>query len=367
MRFAGRTRKTIVTGAGLAFGVAMAAPAHAATWAVVHPQIQQLSTVPYAPLASVSANAANNAWAVGRDDGSALLEHWNGAKWTASALPAGGCNASDSSCELTGVSVDPTGGAIAVGNGILDAGAWVPTPLAYQWSGSAWRTLPLPSTIPYLSLAHVKAFSPSNAWAVGTATDSAGTVSTPVVTHWNGTSWTQSPTPYTTTLSLTMNAVSGSSPSDVWIAGKAQTRAYRAHVAHSVLEHFDGRAWSQVAVPDDTGLVDLAALSATDAWALTADGVVLHWNGTAWTAATRFVGGTALAAASPTNVWVGGIIVNGKLSLAHYNGTTWTTSSAPAGIDLMTSGAAVSGSVWFAGLQWPPDATTMPALLLSTG
>jgi len=357
----------IAAGAAAALGVVMAAPAQAATWMVAHPKIQLLSTIPYAPLASVSANAANNAWAVGRDDGSPLLEHWSGGAWTASALPAGGCTAAGSSCQLTGVSLDPAGDAIAVGNGMLNAGSWVPTALAYQWTGSAWRAMPVSATIPYLSLAHVKAFAPTSAWAVGTATDSTGTLSTPAVTHWDGTSWTQSATPYTTTLNLVMNAISGSSPSDVWIAGKAQTRGYQTHVAHSVLEHFDGRAWSQVAVPDDTGLVDLAALTPTDAWALTTDGVVLHWNGTAWTSAARFTGGTALAAASPTNVWIGGIFVNGKLSLAHYNGSAWTTSAVPAGIDLMTSGAAVSGTVWFAGLQWPPDATTMPAILLSTG
>jgi hypothetical protein len=363
----GTTARSIsAVGGALALVCAAAATAHAAAWTVANPPYSVLSNVPYAPLASVSASSAGNAWAVGRDDGSVLTEHWSGGKWTAVGIPAGPCDVFESSCQLTGVSVDPSGGAIAVGNAVLNDNGWLPAALAYQWSGGAWHAMPVAPSIPYMSLGHVKAFTPTNAWAVGSG--ASGTSSTPVVTHWDGTAWTQSATPYTTTLSITMNAIAGDAPTDLWIAGTAQSSGYRNRVVHSVLEHFDGTAWSTVAVPDDAGLLDVAPLSSTDVWALAADGTVLNYNGAAWSAAAKFNGGAALAAASPTSVYVGGVYVNSTLAVAHYNGTAWTTTTAPSGIGQILSGAAVSsGPAWFAGLQWPSNGSTIPAVLSTTG
>jgi hypothetical protein len=67
-------------------------------------------------------------------------------------------------------------------------------------------------------------------------------------------------------------------------------------------------------------------------------------------------------------VWVGGIFVNSTLAVAHFNGSSWSTAIAPSGIDSVTSGAATAtGAIWFAGLQWPPNGTTVPAVLSTTG
>jgi hypothetical protein len=310
--------------------------------------------------------SAGNAWAVGRDDGSMLAEHWSGGAWKQVALPSGPCDVFESSCSLTGVSADPTGGAIAVGNAVLNAGGWVPAALAYQWTGTAWKAIWPPASTPYLSLAHVKSFSPSNAYAVGAV--GGGATNSPVVSHWDGASWTQAVTGFATTLNLSMNAIAGTSPADLWIAGTAQSSGYHNRVVHSVVEHFDGAHWTQVAIPDDSGVLDLAALSASDAWALAADGGVLHWDGAAWTLSAKFNGGSALAAATSTSVWVGGIFVNSTLAVAHFNGSAWSTATAPSGIDSVTSAAATAtGAVWFAGLQWPPNGTTVPAVLATSG
>ena len=366
MKLTTTARRTAVGAAALALVCAGNGVANAATWTVGHPPFSTVSGVPYAPLAGVSATSASDVWAVGRDDGASLTEHWNGHAWSSVALPAGPCDLFESDCQLTGVSADSPTDAVAVGTALLPTNGWVLAPLAYQWTGTAWRTMPLSSDITYSSLAHVKTFSATNAWAVGTGFSGTQTVAT--AAHWDGTSWTQQTTPFATPLGLTMNAIAGSSPSDIWIVGKSSSSGYHNRVTHSVILHYDGTAWSTVAIPDTGGLADIAALSPADAWALGTDGHVLHWDGTAWTINAQFNGGAALVAASATNVWVAGIYVNSTLAVAHYNGSAWTTATAPSGIDKVTAGAALStGAVWFAGLQWPPNGTTVPAVLSTTG
>ena len=91
-----------------------------------------------------------------------------------------------------------------------------------------------------------------------------------------------------------------------------------------------------------------------------ADGSVLKWNGTAWAVATQLaLGNTAIAAFSPTDVWVAGVV-----SLTHYNGTSWTSSSIPAGVNALTGHAVLApGHIWFSGYYYPSNAVTAPAVL----
>jgi hypothetical protein len=245
---------------------------------------------------------------------------------------------------------------IAVGTAVLNSGGWLPAPLAYRWNGTAWQALTVPASVGYMELAHVKAFSPTDAWAIGASTTVPGAAS---ATHWNGSAWTSFTTPVLSTLNLTMNAISGSSGHDVWAAGQARSSGYHNTVRQSVLVHYDGTSWTQVTVPDTKGLLDVAALSPTDVWTLGVDGSVLHWDGTAWTVKTQVNGANALAVASSTNVWVAGVV-----SVVHYDGTSWTSSALPTGISVVTGGAALaSGSFWFAGSYYPSNAEYAPALL----
>jgi hypothetical protein len=345
--------------------VAMSGTADAATWSVQHPPFAVQSNVPYAPLASVSAISATNVWAVGRDDGSMLTEHWNGQQWSSVGFPSGPCDGFENGCQLTGVSGDSASDVIAVGNGVLNIQpqGWTAVPLAYRWNGSAWQPMPLPSSFTSATLQHVKAFSGTNAWAVGTGFS--GSQTTATAAHWDGTSWTPVSTGFSTPLGLVLNTITGSSSSDIWVAGQAHSSGYHNRVQHSVLLHYNGTSWSQVTVPDTGGLVDVAALSATDAWAVGSDGSVLHWNGTAWTVNTKFImGSAAIAAVSPTNVWIAGVYVNNTLSLAHFNGSAWSTQTAPTGIYTLTGGSALSsGAVWFSGSYVDSNYTTEPAIL----
>ena len=342
----------------------MGGSANAGTWSVQHPPFTVQSNVPYAPLASVSAISPTNVWAVGRDDGSMLTEHWNGQRWASLGMPAGPCGNFESSCELTGVSADSASDVIAVGSAVLNLpGGWTPAALAYRWNGSTWQTLPVPAGFTYTALQHVKAFSPTNAWAIGTG--ASGSLAAATAAHWDGTSWTQVSTGFTTSLDLVMNAIAGSSASDIWAAGQVHSSGYHNRVQHSVLLHYDGTSWSQVAVPDTGGLVDIAAISPANAWAVGSDGSVLHWDGTAWTVSAKFImGSAAIAAASASSVWIAGLYVNSTLSLAHFNGSAWSTQPAPSGIYTLTGASALpAGGAWFSGSYVQSNGTTEPAVL----
>jgi hypothetical protein len=357
-RFPGVRRAiTAAMGVVVALGVS-AGVADAATWQVAHPPFTPQSNVPYAPLAAVSPISATDVWAVGRADGAALTEHWNCTRWSAVALPSGPCEVFESSCQLTGVSADASGDVIAVGNGTLNTyPSWTAAALAFRWNGTAWASMSLPASIGPWSLAHVKTFSATDAWAVGQA--ASGPAGAPSAAHWNGTSWTSVATPVLTTLGLTMNAIAGSSGHDIWAVGLAESSGYHNKQRHSAIMHYDGSNWTQTAIPDTHGLLDVAALSPTNAWALGFDGSLLHWDGTAWTIKTVQPYATVLAAVSSTNVWVGSVV-----SVSQFNGSTWTVTALPQGISTLHAAAALStGSVWFVGSYYAPAGSEVPAVL----
>src|ERR1022692_828390 len=170
-------------------------------------------------------------------------------------------------------------------------------------------------------------------------------------------------TPVSTVNDLSINAIAGSSASDIWAVGQTVTAGYHNRQFTSVVMHYNGSAWTQVAVPDNSGLLDVAALSPTGAWALAADGSVLNWNGSAWSVQATLAGGnTVLAALSPTDVWVGGVV-----SLTHYNVSTWSPAPIPSGISTLTGAASLTaGHVWFTGDYVTSAGVTEPAVL-STG
>jgi photosystem II stability/assembly factor-like uncharacterized protein len=72
----------------------------------------------------------------------------------------------------------------------------------------------------------------------------------------------------------TLEAVAGSSPSDVWAVGAAGS-----------IRHFTGGSdWAAVPSPTNMHLRAVWPTSPTDAWAVGEGGVILHWDGTSWQA-----------------------------------------------------------------------------------
>jgi hypothetical protein len=140
----------------------------------------------------------------------------------------------------------------------------------------------------------VSALSAGNAWAVGdleTATD----VLT-LVLHWNGRSWTQvaSPSPGPAPVGDSLVDVSALSPTDAWAVGDFITLGPGPTFKTLVL-HWNGTKWARVASPNPSRQFDtlngVSVLSRSDAWAVGVAGqgsssiqaLIMHWNGRTWT------------------------------------------------------------------------------------
>jgi hypothetical protein len=174
--------------------------------------------------------------------------------------------------------------------------------LAEHWNGSSWRQVPSPSpggTGGFSQLTSVSAISANDAWAVGSDGRSAG--SGCLIEHWDGSRWAAVTAPGGLA-DCRLTGVTALSAGDAWAVGE-YFRAVPWHTTGATLtliEHWNGAAWRQVASPDPAGhaagnlnyLYGVAAASPRDAWAVGScnrhiDGnpwltLIEHWNGTRW-------------------------------------------------------------------------------------
>ena len=237
-----------------------------------------------ATLYSVAVTSARSAWAVGwaYRGHKTLILRWNGTVWSRvpSPTPAGGAL-------LTGVAATSASSAWAVG--------WVsfnPTAktLILRWNGSAWTRVPAPDPAGSAALRGVAATSASSAWAVGCSACGSPKPKTLIV-RWNGTAWTavRSPTP---AVGAVLNDVTATSARSAWAVGITGSEAGPKN--KTLIERWNGTAWTQVPSPTPAGggiLYSVAATSARNAWAVGQTGnystsnprtLDLHWNGTTW-------------------------------------------------------------------------------------
>jgi hypothetical protein len=139
--------------------------------------------------------------------------------------------------------------------------------------------------------------------------------------------------------------VDSAASNDLWAVGyQGPTGSERA-----LAQHWDGTSVSTIPVPSfgaRSSLNDVAVLSATDVWVAgwTRDtnfspplGMIMHWNGVAWTQVpspapggqSELEGITALA---PNNIWAVGFYSNGSRNVTlveHWDGATWSTVPSP--------------------------------------
>ena len=138
----------------------------------------------------------------------------------------------------------------------------------------------------------MSAISSTDVWAVGNYQTSAGTFT--LTEHWNGTSWSIVSSPNPSTTANDLYGVGGSSSSDVWAVGYYSSGQY---TTHSLIEHWNGTAWSVVPDSDPPGsgggLLSVAAVAANDVWAVgrfaATNGIIQslveHWDGSVWSVA----------------------------------------------------------------------------------
>jgi hypothetical protein len=163
-------------------------------------------------------------------------------------------------------------------------------------------------------------------------------------------------------------AVASTGPGNTWVFGSTDTAGLPAP-GTPVATHWDGKKWTATTLPSglSTEIDAASAVTSSDIWAVTeGGGVVIHWNGTAWSVAKRLPApagtdtlATDMLAFNAKNVWVFGNTGAGPgIGTWHYNGTTWTQPSGVAGA--ITGASAISsGDIWAAASSKQPGDTLL--------
>jgi erythromycin esterase-like protein len=256
--------------------------------------------------------------------------------WTGAQPP----NPGGVSNTLDGVAIESACDAWAVG---FQTGSGMNATLTERWNGSAWTVVPSPAPGTDSGLRSVRGTSPTDVWAVGSYYD--GTMRKTLILHWDGRAWTQVTSPSPGGTDNELFGVRAVSATDAWAAGYDITSG---STDQTLILHWDGSAWTQVASPSPgtagAVLEAVSATSSTDAWAVgssftadTEETLTLHWNGRKWAQVASPNRGTedelfAVRGTSSTDTWAVGLAAVGGVdqTLAlHWNGSTWTRVATP--------------------------------------
>ena len=209
-------------------------------------------------------------------------------------------------------------------------------------------------------------------WAVGSWTDIfEWTPDRTLIARWNGSAWTKIPSPNVGDQDNELSAVSVRGRSNAWAVGSAEDPS---EVPKTLIEHWNGHAWSVVPSPNDGGaadenhLSDVRAFSATDVWAVgdsTSNGTLtIHRDAGGWSIVPApDVAGRQCSLAAITGVpgssrrfAVGSCVDqatgDSRTLIERWNGTGWTIvpSPAPGVSSTLSDVAAVSGhELWAVG------------------
>jgi len=159
----------------------------------------------------------------------------------------------------------------------------------------------------------------------------------------------------------TLYALAAHAADDVWAVGDVLLPGQATQ--HTVILHWDGTAWSAVPTPDlgpyYSGLYGVAAVAANDAWAVgeydtTPSGgnhiVIEHWDGAAWSFMADPSPGhlgalDGVTALTTGNVWAVGAYAGSAMGVTlveHWDGTQWTVVPSP-NVDPSTEANVLSG------------------------
>ncbi len=251
------------------------------------------SMTPSSSLAGVAAISSKDVWAVGsynnsisgnKNTGLALIEHWNGNAWSVVNSPQVA-----SSSTLTGVAAISTNNVWAVGYSFNESAS----PLIEHWNGSSWNIVKGSDVGADAVLNSITALSANDIWAVGLRSSMANSSNTlTLIEHWDGSAWSVVKSP-SMGKSSTLFGVAAVSPSDIWTVGNFvySNNGNR----ETLIEHWNGSTWSIVKSPNVgsfSALNAVAVASAKDVWAVgvhevvgtstNSQELVEHWDGSAW-------------------------------------------------------------------------------------
>jgi hypothetical protein len=251
------------------------------------PQAPMTGTLAYA----ASYDSASDGWVSETAGASRLgtVERWHGGRWTMVPLAVSPKPRTEELTENAIGAVSPTD-AWAVGYSAQVPNILVPDGAVIEhWNGVAWSIVPNPASgLSQAQIEGIKVVSSKNIWAVGAQAANDASAVTPLVEHWNGTRWSSVAVPDGTGPSA-FHAMSASGPNDIWAVG-GQTQPGTSNTAISLVEHWNGSAWSVVKNLPNLGNARLDSVYASgpnDVWALAETpseiNEFVHWNGEKWT------------------------------------------------------------------------------------
>jgi hypothetical protein len=231
----------------------------------------------------VAALARDDAWLAAAgftNSGSyALIEHWNGNRWTRVPAPTVSGERTKLSAIATAAADDAWAfGAYAIEHEghLLDTSGIV----TEHWDGQRWSMVPqrvYRQTKRWFEIHDAVMLSPSDGWAVGRQSSPFR----PLVLHWNGAQWTTIPARGCCELS----ALAARDTNDAWAVGYTSSdNLYQARV-----EHWNGRQWQTIATPTG-GSTTLTAVSTLPGGKGLIAGTTSNANDTAYPILLRFVG-----------------------------------------------------------------------------
>jgi hypothetical protein len=263
-----------------------------------------------------------------------FAEHFDGTTWSVVSTAA------VTNANLRGVAGVASNDVWAVGsvNTVVQAHKHTTTitsALIEHWDGTTWSAVPSPTPTNGGTLGAVKAIASNDVWAAGTVLDSTGAAVAALVEHWDGANWMIVSSPAFTGVS-TVGTISADASNDVWIAAGAN------------LLHFDGASWSLV--NPNTGVIagGVDSLSPTNVWAV-GEGRdsdfdsnfarIEHWDGTSWTIVPSPRVNPAepldtqsdlagIAAISANDIWAVGEALNQTIT-EHWDGKSWSVIASP--------------------------------------
>jgi hypothetical protein len=165
-------------------------------------------------LNAVTVISAANVWAVGHVPGAGLVMHYDGTSWTQVTVPA---PSPSTGWELTAVAATSASDVWAVGDASNGSAQHA---IVEHFNGTSWSVTEAPdqSGFPLNAFVGVAALSPANVWAVGYSSPGNAT-STPLVEHFDGTSWTVQPAPGMAGHSLSLAGLTSTPAGQLWTVG----------------------------------------------------------------------------------------------------------------------------------------------------
>lgn len=191
-------------------------------------------------------------------------------------------------------------GAVGFSDGFTDNNSQLRT-LIVHWDGTSWTQVPSPSAGELFGVLGI-------GWAVG------GLGNGTLIEHWDGRTWSVVPGADLRPGAVgRLAAVSAASPTSIWAVGTVQ--ASEDGPRQMLIEHYDGARWTQAARPGPGSLRGVSVTGASDAWAVgqgtSNSAAIVHYDGTSWvpvpTNTSFSINLGAVSASSPASVWAVGL------------------------------------------------------------